>query len=161
MEGNVKSTPLAILLFLSLGAPAGAVEDRTVRVERGDPEMQAATQQAQASLDEFLALKANPPNGASGFKVKVVIRDGSRQEVMWVTPFTQADTGFVGILNDQPEYVTNVRSGQKLNFTRADITDWGYRLNGKQKGSFTVCAIFKHMPPAEVQKYRDDYGFEC
>jgi len=80
---------------------------------------------------------------------------------MWVTPFTQTDTGFVGILNDQPEYVTNVRNGQKLTFTRADVADWGYRLDGKQKGSFTVCVIFKHMPPAEVQKYRDDYGFEC
>jgi uncharacterized protein YegJ (DUF2314 family) len=152
---------LTAILFLSLASSAGAVEDQTVRVERADPEVQAAIQQAQASLDDFLALKDNPPKGASGFKLKVVIHDGDRQEVMWVTPFTQTDTGFVGILNDQPEYVTNVRNGQKLTFTRADVADWGYRLDGKQKGSFTVCVIFKHMPPAEVQKYRDDYGFEC
>jgi uncharacterized protein YegJ (DUF2314 family) len=152
---------LTAILFLSLASSAGAVEDQTVLVERADPEVQAAIQQAQASLDDFLALKDNPPKGASGFKLKVVIHDGDRQEVMWVTPFTQTDTGFVGILNDQPEYVTNVRNGQKLTFTRADVADWGYRLDGKQKGSFTVCVIFKHMPPAEVQKYRDDYGFEC
>jgi uncharacterized protein YegJ (DUF2314 family) len=157
----MKFIALTAILFLVSATPAGAIEDQAVRVERGDAEMQAAIQQAQASLDEFLALKANPPDGTSGFKLKVVVRDGARQEVMWVTPFTQTDTGFAGILNDQPEYVTNVRSGQKLTFTRADIADWGYRLNGKQKGSFTVCAIFKHMPPAEVQKYRDDYGFEC
>lgn len=157
----MKFVPLAVILSLLLAASAGAVEDQTVRVKRDDTEMQAAIRQAQASLDAFLALKESPPKGASNFKLKVVIHDGDRQEVMWVKPFKQTETGFVGILNDQPEYVTNVRSGQRLTFTRADVADWGYTLDGKQKGSFTVCVIFKHMPPADVQKYRDDYGFEC
>ena len=157
----MKFISLAAILILVSAGSAGAIEDHAVRVERGDAEMDAAIQQAQASLDTFLALKASPPPGASGFKLKVVVRDGDRREVMWVMPFTQTDTGFVGILGDQPEYVTNVHNGQKLTFTRADIADWGYSLNGKQKGSFTVCVIFKHLPPAEVQKYRDDYGFDC
>jgi uncharacterized protein YegJ (DUF2314 family) len=157
----MKFIPPAVTFLLVLATSAGAVEDQTVRIKRDDAEMQAAIRQAQASLDEFLALKESPPKGASGFKLKVVIHDGDRQEVMWVMPFKQTETGFVGILNDRPEYVTNVRSGQRLTFTRADVADWGYMLDGKQKGSFTVCAIFKHIPPAEVQKYRDDYGFEC
>jgi len=63
---------LTAILFLSLASSAGAVEDQTVLVERADPEVQAAIQQAQASLDDFLALKDNPPKGASGFKLKVV-----------------------------------------------------------------------------------------
>jgi uncharacterized protein YegJ (DUF2314 family) len=40
-------------------------------------------------------------------------------------------------------------------FWRAKVQD------GKQKGSYTVCVMFKHMPAADVQRYRRDYGFEC
>lgn len=80
---------------------------------------------------------------------------------MWITPFRRVGTGFVGTLEDYPEYITRVKIGQNISFQKSDISDWGYIQDGKQKGSFTVCVAFKHMPPAEVQKYRADYGFEC
>ncbi len=148
-------------LLLSVAAGADQVEDRAVLIKTEDAEMIAAIQHAQATLDDFLKLNANPPNGASGFKVKVRITDSHGTEHMWVTPFKQLGSGFTGVLSDEPEYVTSVKNGQKLTFSRADISDWGYVQNGKQKGSFTVCVVFKHMPAADVQKYRNDYGFEC
>ncbi len=67
----------------------------------------------------------------------------------------------MGTLADEPYYVRNVTNGQRLEFERKDISDWGYIQDGKQIGSFTVCVVFKHMPAAEVQKFKDDYGFEC
>ena len=149
------------LPFLSLAAAADKVDDQTVMIDTDDAEMLAAIKKAQASLDEFLKLYAHPPAGATGFKLKVKIADSHGSEHMWVTPFKPVGSGFTGILADHPEYVTGVQFGQKISFRRADISDWGYVQNGKQKGSFTVCVVFKHMPAAEVQRYRDDYGFEC
>lgn len=148
-------------LLLTVTAAADKMEDKTVLIKEADAEMVAAIQKAQATLDDFLKLSANPPKGTSDFKLKVKITDSHGTEHMWVIPFRQTSSGFVGTLDDEPDYVRSVKNGQELTFSRADITDWGYVQNGKQKGSFTVCVVFKHMPAADVQRYRDDYGFEC
>jgi len=152
---------LIALVALSTAALADPVDDQTVKIKNRDPEMAAAIERAQATLDDFLKLRANPPDGATGFKLKVRFSDPNGSEFMWVMPFEQTQTGFSGILADEPERVTSIRNGQTLTFARSDIADWGYVQDGKQKGSFTVCVLFKHMPEEEVQKYRRDYGFEC
>ena len=152
---------LLTLSVFPLIAYSASVQDQTVLIKTEDVEMNAAIAKAQSTLDEFLKLKANPPSGASGFKLKVKVTDAHGTEHMWVTPFSRTATGFTGTLADQPEYVASVANGQSLSFTTADISDWGYVLNGKQIGSFTVCVLFKHMPKDEVEAYRRDYGFEC
>lgn len=157
----MKSVLPDLLLCLSSAALADPVSDRTVAVKTQNQEMIAAIAQAQATLDDFLKLSAHPPAGASRFKLKVKVTDRHGSEVMWVIPFHQTDSAYIGTLADEPEVVTSIRNGQQFAFDRAQIADWGYTLNGKQKGSFTVCVLFKHMPAAVVQKYRDGYGFEC
>ena len=154
---------LWILLITIFPAPSWSApkDDQIVSVRGGDDEMNAAIAKAQASLDEFLKIARSPPAGASGFKLKVRAHDAHGVEHMWVTPFSQTALGFTGILADEPEKVVSLEIGQKLDFTRAEISDWGYVLDGKQKGSFTVCVMFKHMPASDVAQYRKDYGFEC
>lgn len=136
-------------------------QDQTVMIKGQDSEMKAAIAHAQSTLDEFLRIKANPPVGASDFRLKVKVSDAHGTEHMWVMPFSQIPNGFSGVLADEPDYVKTVKYGQKFSFSREDVSDWGYILNGKQKGSFTVCVSFKHMPKSEADKYRHDYGFEC
>lgn len=152
---------VAVALLLAASAAAQAVDDKTVLIEAEDADMLAAIKKAQDGLDEFLALQAKPPAGASGFKLKVQFKEGKTVEHMWVMPFRKTDAGFIGVLADQPDYLKNVKFGQRVTFSRADVSDWGYVQNGKQKGSFTVCVVFKHLPPAEVKQYREQYGFEC
>jgi uncharacterized protein YegJ (DUF2314 family) len=148
-------------LLLSSAAFAEKAEDRTVLVEGEDREMLAAIGKARSSLDAFLKLHANPPKGASDFKLKVGIQHAHGTEHMWVIPFKRTETGFSGILANEPDYVTGVHAGQEILFKREEISDWGYEQDGKQKGSFTVCVMFKHMTKAEADAYRRDYGFEC
>jgi uncharacterized protein YegJ (DUF2314 family) len=149
---------ITVFPVISWSAPK---DDHTVSIGAEDEEMNAAIARAQASLDEFLKIARSPPAGASEFKLKVRIHDSHGTEHMWVTPFKQTTDGFTGVLADEPETVVSVENGQRLDFTRAQVSDWGYVLNGKQKGSFTVCVLFKHMPSGEVEQYRRDYGFEC
>lgn len=135
--------------------------DRSVLVAGKDQEMNEAIAKARATLDDFLRLKAKPPNGASAFKLKVKVTDEHGSEHLWVTPFHVTATGFAGTISNEPDYVESVAVGDEIEFPRGDITDWGYELNGKQKGSYTVCVMFKHMSKEEADMYRRDYGFEC
>jgi uncharacterized protein YegJ (DUF2314 family) len=163
LEAILKKLLVAMTAFTLVAAVYAneKAQDRTVLIKNQDQEMNAAIAKAQTTLDDFLKVNKNPPQGASGFKLKVLISDSNGSEHMWVTPFREIGGAFVGILADEPVFVRSVTNGQKLTFQRKDISDWGYVQDGKQKGSFTVCVVFKHMPPAEVQRYKDDYGFEC
>ena len=142
----------------------GKIKNQVVNVSKGDAEMNAAISQARATLDDFLALSARQPKGAENFKLKVGFTDPANTtntEYMWVMTFQQTGGKFQGILTGNPKYVENVENGDTVHFSRADIVDWGYSIQGKQKGSYTVCVMFKHMSAKEVKMYREDHGFEC
>lgn len=158
-------TMMSLMLALAPGLagaqgadPSG---DQTVIFAADDPEMAAATAKALASLDEFLTLAEAPPSSTDRFKLKVKVRDGNVSEHFWVIPFRRTETGFVGILANQPEAVRNVVLGQNIEFTRDDVSDWGYRRDGRQVGSFTVCVMFKRMSKEEADYMRDESGYDC
>ncbi|MDX8495447.1 DUF2314 domain-containing protein [Mesorhizobium sp. VK22B] len=136
-------------------------DDKTVMVAPDDADMAAAIAKARSSLDDFLALSDSPPPGTDKFKLKVMVVDGNVTEHFWVIPFKRTATGFVGILANEPELVRNVVFGQNIEFTRDDISDWGYTRDGHQVGSFTVCVMFKQMSKEEADYMRAKYGFDC
>jgi uncharacterized protein YegJ (DUF2314 family) len=149
------------LLIAPIALSEEQVQDEVVGVSADDRAMNAAIRKAQDTLEGFLAVFDKPPSGASGFKLKVRIEDSQGVEHFWVTPFRRTPQGFEGVIANDPQVVRSVRFGQNYQFSRTDISDWGYELNGKQKGSFTVCVMFTHMSKTEVDTYRRDYGFEC
>ncbi|MBM2709819.1 YegJ family protein [Mesorhizobium caraganae] len=156
-------TMLSLMLALA-PIPAGAQsqgDDKVVNVARDDPDMAAAIAQARASLDQFLALSDAPPAGTADYKLKVAVKDGDTSEHFWIIPFHKTATGFAGTLANEPQAVHNVTAGQELEFTRDDISDWGYTRNGRQVGSFTVCVLFKTISKEEADYYRENYGFNC
>ncbi len=164
MKSTIR-TVMSLMLVLAPGlASAQATDssdDKTMVFTPGDPEMAAATARAIASLDEFLALSEAPPAGTERFKLKVKVRDGNITEHFWVIPFRRTETGFVGILSNEPAEVRNVVLGKNIEFSRDDISDWGYKRNGRQVGSFTVCVMLKRMPKEEADSMLEKYGFDC
>ncbi|RWF43591.1 MULTISPECIES: DUF2314 domain-containing protein [unclassified Mesorhizobium] len=155
------SLMLAILPGLAGAQRADPGDDSTIIFAPDDPDMASATARALAGLDEFLALSETPPSGTDRFKLKVKVRDGNVTEHFWVVPFRRTETGFAGILANEPEEVHNVVLGQNIEFTRNDISDWGYTRDGHQVGSFTVCVMFKRMSKEEADYMRGKYGFDC
>ncbi len=152
---------LLIALFLVPLTAGAQSDDKVVDIARDDPDMNAAIKHARATLDDFLKLAEAPPNDTQGYKLKVMVRDGDATEHFWVIPFSRTKEGFAGTLANEPQAVRNVVAGQTIQFTRDDISDWGYAKNGRQIGSFTVCAMFKQMPKEDVEFYRTNYGFDC
>lgn len=158
---------LALVGVAALGAAAPAlfaaerVADRMQIVSEGDRDMNAAIAEARRTLDDFLALARKPPAGASGFKLKVMLSDAHGVEHFWFTPFKETRDGFAGVLANTPEMVKSYTEGKVYAFKRDQISDWGYELNGKQVGSYTVCVLFKSMPKDDVARFKRDYGFVC
>lgn len=152
---------VSIAALIIPAAYAGERGDEVVISKNGDTEMQVAREQAHATLESFLKIERERPPGTEGFKLKVRVADGAWTEHFWVQPFKMVGTTFQGVLANEPKYVKTVKQGQVISFTRDDISDWGYVKNGRQVGSFTVCAMFKRMPKEQVEYYRTNYGFDC
>ncbi|RWD07507.1 MAG: DUF2314 domain-containing protein [Mesorhizobium sp.] len=152
---------LSLMLALAPVHVHAQGDDKTVMVRSDDPEMTTAIEQARASLDDFLALSEAPPPGTDKFKLKVMIVDGDATEHFWVIPFKRTASGFAGILANEPEIVQNVVYGQYIEFSRDDISDWGYIRDGHQVGSYTVCVMLKKMSEQNADDLRSNYGFDC
>jgi len=154
--------PAIAVMFLGMSALAQTRDHNEIlKVPNEDRAMAEAIAKAQSTLDDFLWVWKSQPPGTSEYRLKVRIKDGSLSEHFWVRPFSPTASGFEGVLANEPRVVKNVKGGQRITFTRADISDWGYLRDGKQVGSFTICSMFKHAPKEQVDYYQKNYGFDC
>ena len=153
------------LFVLSIALNAHAADekigDQTRFISGQDQSMNAAIAHARETLDSFLAISRNPPQGATDFKLKVMVTEGNDVEHLWFLPFKEIKGGFAGVLSNDPEVIKSMQFGKVYAFRRDQITDWGYTKDGKQKGSFTICVLFKSMDKQTVERYKRDHGFEC
>jgi uncharacterized protein YegJ (DUF2314 family) len=165
-----------VLTFGQVPAFSGGV-DPVPLVRKGDPAMSAAFARAAATLDAFLAVWRRPPSGASGFAVKIGLADGKDATgFVVVRPDSEATTfvewfwcgelqgdgeRFTARVHDEPESLRNVRYGQVVRFTRADIGDWMYWRDGKIVGNVTACPALAHATAQERRQMKDRYGIVC
>lgn len=140
MQDQMKSLVLAIAAQ-TLSSAALCSTDPAL-VSGSDQQVNVAIIRAQRSLDDFLRVKANPSSGETAFTVKVVFTRGASVEHMWVIPFRpDGKGGLQGILKSEPRVIPDLRFGQEVNFTRQQITDWGYTREGELVGYFTTCVL--------------------
>ncbi len=155
---------LSIIIFTLISINAAAEEKIGNKVQfasENDKIMNDVMSRAKSTLDNFFSIHKNPPKGAEDFKLKVMVSDGSGVEHFWFTPFKEVEGGFAGVLQNEPTTIKSMEYGNVYAFKRSQITDWGYVLNSKQIGSFTVCALFESMDKETVLTYKNDYGFVC
>ena len=158
-------------VVLGLLAPAArgatllddVARDRAVRTPVDDADMERARARARATLPDFLALAANPPPGATGFAVKVGLREtGTPVEFFWLVPFRKRGGGFVGIVSNRPNHLRLLREGQEVTFYKADISDWLWvDAAGAMHGNRTGCVLVNRGSEAEVAAMRESYGLDC
>ena len=164
----MKSLIFAFLVLACACAGAQSVVERAQSDElvfMGDeePAMRKAFQTARASLDEFLSKAKSPAAGTSSHALKVGVREGKNVEYFWVGDFSHTDSGFVGIINNQPRMVKSVAFGQRYTFTRGQIVDWTYidRNERRMVGNFTLCALLSKESAQEAEATKKRYGLRC
>ena len=98
----------------------------------------------------------------SGFAVKIGIPATKDQvEYFWIGPFTHENGRFSGKIDNKPEIVDSVKFGDTITFDQDRIVDWTYVANGRMKGNFTACVLFKREPREEAQAIIAKYGMDC
>ena len=141
---------LAILLAMAaLPAHADAPKETTIEVPDGDPEMNAAIAKARASIGRFwTALELKPP-GTENYSLKVAIVDGDQVEHFTTLNVERKDGKIFAEIANEPQFVSNVTFGQRIEVPEADISDWMFWRNGKVVGGETLRVLLKRLSPAE------------
>jgi uncharacterized protein YegJ (DUF2314 family) len=124
---------------------SGSSDDPVAAVAADDPEMQAAEKKARESVDDFIAALQDPQPGQSHFAVKARFEDGDQVEFMWVTDLKYADGTFTGVINNDPQFVGNVKIGDRHSVVAGEINDWMYMENEKIVGGHTIAVLLKRQ----------------
>lgn len=158
----------SLTVLLSSIAAAQRPADRmpphqVTSVPAGDVAMEAAFNEARATVDEFLAMLANPPPQTRGHGVKIRVTEAGKTEFIWVTGLERQGNGVSGRIANEPRSVSKVRMGQVVKIERSEIYDWMYLDDEKQRmfGNFTLCALLSRESPEEAAKARQSYGLDC
>jgi uncharacterized protein YegJ (DUF2314 family) len=151
---------LLIAFILFWGGCTEQSEDTVVDVEASDQKMNAAMDHARETVNQFIERLRNPQPNDSEFGIKVKIQDGDNVEHFWVSDISFADGTFTGNLANEPEYVKNVKYGQKITVKSEEISDWKYLDNGKMIGNFTLRVLLEYLPPKQAKAIREQYQID-
>ncbi|AIC28528.1 hypothetical protein IE4803_CH03410 [Rhizobium etli bv. phaseoli str. IE4803] len=142
-------------------------------IKPGDPAMAKAHEKSIGELDGFLQKLQNPPAGTENYSLKLGFKDKDKSvvlttdqmapdvEFMWVYQIEASGDRFTALLGDRPEYIHNIKQGDRVAFEKADIFDWLYVENGKIKGNYTACPLLLSGPKEQLEQYREVYGIVC
>lgn len=133
---------------LTGGASAGG-GDPVQEFASGDAKMNAAMDQARATLPAFLANETDANgNAAPNTSVKVAFdirNDGA--EIIWVSQFQwDGGTQMNGLLSDQPNYMDGLNAGDAVAFTTDMVRDWSItEANGRMWSNYTTRVIVPQL----------------
>ena len=107
-------------------------------VNRDDPAMLAATQEARESVAQFVQLLKNPPHPQAAFHVKKRFVDGDRTETMWLSDVQIRGDEFAGLIGNDPQILTQLKCGDEATVGIDEIHDWMVLVGDEMIGAFTV-----------------------
>jgi uncharacterized protein YegJ (DUF2314 family) len=150
------------IVALLLGVVTANATENISLIPSAHAKMNAAIATAQRTLDDFLRQKATFASNESDYTLKVLFENGENKEHMWVQPFRTADNQkFEGILKSIPNGIPSLQWGQKVNFSRSQISDWGYTRSGVRIGYFTTCVLLQSDPAIKKKYEGDGLRYEC
>ena len=164
MAAALGAASLAMVFGPAAGAETvlqKAKRDGIFRAPTADTRMLAAFARAQQTLGGFIDALDGKVAGATGFAVKIAVVDHGKTEYFWINALSHAGSRFSGRINNRPETVTNVTFGQPISFSKGQIRDWSYVLDGRMQGSFTTCVLLSREDPAEAQELKAQIGLTC
>ena len=161
--GLVVALALVAGVSQAKGINEKVANDEISYMSDNDPAMKKAFAKAQKTLPDFLRQAAKPQPDTSTYALKVGLREGKNTEYFWVGDFQEKGDQFTAILDNTPQMVRNYRKGQQISFKRAQIVDWMYIDEGKQRmmGNFTACALLTKESAEEAAAFKKQWGLRC
>ncbi len=146
--------------------------DESARVaSNGSVLMVEALRRARSSLETFLQAAAAPPEGTSGFAVKVLVGPPDAREALWLSGLERrVQRNFLfgeterwsGQLANTPAESSRLRIGDRIAFETSEIRDWTYVDAAKRTmGNFTACALTAPAGRAKLAELTEKTGLDC
>ncbi|MHC4251131.1 MAG: DUF2314 domain-containing protein [Planctomycetota bacterium] len=160
---------MPVLAAFALLAAAGC-EPRLPRADDpADPEVAAAIDEAQATLDDFLAALANRTPSQAHFSLRVWLVSNDSEgdaepvrELAWLDDVRWDGIRFRGRLNREPAIVKEYARGDEVRVTRGAVADWLYIDSDRAVGGWTIRLLRKRMTAGQREKFDEvtPYTFE-
>ncbi len=144
---------ICLFLFACSPAPTQMPTPAPTTQLNSDVEMEAAFQQARATLDSFIQKigTSHPNRTLVAVKVRFVLPDSSTQDI-WVDQISYQDGSFHGTMGDDiPSLKLNI--DDKIKIESKDIVDWMIVEDGKLIGGYTIRLAFQRMSPEQKERF--------
>lgn len=157
---------LALLVALlggcdSQGNERDSRDSHYVHVKSDDAEMNAAIAQAKATFPQFVsALREKKPSCRDFGVKKPYATPSGGQEHMWIDDVAEVDDAFEGTIVNEAYDTIEVRNGQRVRFSAAEISDWKYVDGNVLVGGFTIRYFVNRMSPEEKKALEKEIGCE-
>jgi uncharacterized protein YegJ (DUF2314 family) len=160
--GAILATVALILVgCVALRQVLGPRDSGVVYVSAEDEEMNAAIEQAQDTLGDFIEKLESPAPGQIGFSVKARFAFGSpgSYEHIWLDDVSYSGDGFSGTIANVPVDVKDLKYGDRVTVPAGDITDWMIVEDDKLVGGYTIRVMLKRMSAQEREEFLQACGF--
>jgi uncharacterized protein YegJ (DUF2314 family) len=126
-------------------------EPDVINVDSNDAEMNAAISQARHTTGEFLRILAAPKPNQTDFSAKreYPTKNGLGGEHIWISDLSYDGKLLHGKVGDDPANIANLKLGDEVSFSPAELTDWMYMEDGKIVGGYTIRVLRKRMSAQE------------
>jgi len=114
-------------------------EPGTVEVDAGDPEMNAAIQQARKTIQTFLQQLLAPKPNQTHFSVKKpfpVGKDGENEHI-WIDDLRYDGKRLHGRISNTPVDMRSLKPGAPVSLLPSEISDWMILEDGAIVGGFS------------------------
>lgn len=122
-------------------------------VKSGDRTMQSAIAHARRELAHFIQVVREARPWHSFLAIKVPFKDGDTVEHLWVTDLRYQDRRFHGRIDNDPQFVTHVRLGDRVMIDPGSISDWVYADEGRLVGGFTLRVLRNTLSDDERRQF--------
>lgn len=138
-------------------------EPDVYRIASEDEDMNAAIEQAQATLDTFIESLISPKPGQTHFSIKAKFATTDEPvsfEHIWLYDVSYDGEQFTGRIGNQPLDATYLNLDEQVQVQREDISDWMIIEDGVLFGGYTLRVLVDRMNPEERETFLESIDFE-
>jgi uncharacterized protein YegJ (DUF2314 family) len=170
---KVKRTILICILAWTLVSGCSLLQGEDVVKREGEPDvyriasededMNAAIEQAQATLDTFVEFLNSPKPGQTHFSIKAKFAttdEPASFEHIWLYDVEYDGEQFSGRIGNQPLDATYLNLDEKVKVPREDVSDWMIIEDGVLLGGYTLRVLVDRMSAEEKETFLESIDFE-
>jgi uncharacterized protein YegJ (DUF2314 family) len=135
-----------------------ADEPRFFGLPKGNPGMQKAVEEANATLADFRRMIVAP--GARAWRpcIKTRIVSGEEEAFIWLAVVRISGSAFVGRVFEIPPQFKNIHVKDEIEVSDNCVTDWMLNRNGTLYGGFSLRYQRSLLPPEKHAQFDRQLG---